>query len=75
MIRSTHSTKRIKSTPNKSSVFSSLSFKSKRIDSLITAKAPDEVIYKEMGMKEDANKWEHKFFVQFLKCYPLEVHV
>lgn len=59
----------LKSSPSKASDFSSFIHKRKNIDSLIVAKAPDDLIYKEMGMKEDANKWERRFFMQGLKFY------
>ncbi len=59
----------INSASTKEDDWSSLILKRKNIDSLITAKAPDEVIYKEMGMKEDAGKWTQRFFKQALKFY------
>lgn len=59
----------LKSSPTKTSDWSLLVFKRKKVDSLITARASEETIYEEMGMRKDANKWERKFFTQSLKFY------
>ncbi|WP_298496379.1 DUF3667 domain-containing protein [uncultured Algibacter sp.] len=42
---------------------------SKSIDSLITLKAPDEVIYKEMGLNDDAGVFKRQLYKQTLKLY------
>lgn len=39
------------------------------IDSLIAAKVPEEEIYKEMGMPDNASAFEHKVYEQTLKVY------
>lgn len=40
-----------------------------KIDSLIAIKAPNELIYKTMGMSEDASNLQRKFYAQILKFY------
>ncbi len=47
----------------------SFGFNEAKIDSLIEAGASDAVIYKEMGMKEDAGFFTRKFYGQMLKFY------
>ncbi len=59
----------LKTASTKSSDWSSILVWRKKIDSLITSRAPDEVIHKAMGMSEDANKWERRLFIQALKFY------
>ncbi len=44
-------------------------FDRKEIDSLITIKAQDELIYSAMGMSSDANTLQRRFFSQMLKLY------
>lgn len=44
-------------------------FNEKKIDSLIAIDAPDEVIYKAMGMGDDAGFLTRKFYAQMLKFY------
>ncbi len=45
------------------------SFSQKSVDSLIDIGASDEIIYKEMGMSEDANFISKKLYSQMLKFY------
>ena len=59
----------LKTASTKSSDWSSILVWRKKIDSLITSRAPDVVIHKAMGMSEDANKWERRLFIQALKFY------
>ena len=59
----------LKSGPIKTSDYNSFQFKQKTVDSLISVGAPDNLVYKEMGMRDDANKWEQRFFAQILKFY------
>lgn len=44
-------------------------FNSKQIDSLIEIEAPKDAIYKSMGMSDDPNYLEKKFYPQALKLY------
>lgn len=44
-------------------------FETKAVDSLIALDAPDDAIYKEMGMKEDAWGVTRRLYVQALKLY------
>ena len=45
------------------------SLASKAVDSLIALDAPDAVLYKEMGMKEDAGVFTRRLYRQALKLY------
>ena len=47
----------------------SFDFERRTIDSLIEAKAPNETIYKAMGLSADAGKLKQKFYAQILKFY------
>lgn len=47
----------------------SFKFERKKIDSLITAKAPEADIYKAMGMPDDAGVFKRKLYAQILKFY------
>jgi len=47
----------------------SFDFSEKKIDSLIANGAPDKVIYKAMGMSDDAGFLTRKFYAQMLKFY------
>ncbi|MBT8323844.1 MAG: DUF3667 domain-containing protein [Winogradskyella sp.] len=47
----------------------SFSFNGNNVDSLITSGASDAMIYKEMGMSEDAGYFERKMYSQALKFY------
>lgn len=47
----------------------SFGFNEEKIDSLIAAGESDDVIYKEMGMREDAGFFTRKFYTQMLKFY------
>ena len=49
--------------------FLNFDFNEKEIDSLIAMDAPEEVIYKAMGMGDDAGFWTHKIYAQMLKLY------
>lgn len=40
-----------------------------KMDSLIAAKASDDVLYKEMGMEDDATAFDRKLYAQALKFY------
>lgn len=40
-----------------------------KMDSLIAAKAPDDVLFKEMGMEDDATAFDRKLYAQALKFY------
>ena len=44
-------------------------FNEKKVDSLIAIDAPDEVIYKAMGMDDDAGFFKRKIYGQILKFY------
>ena len=44
-------------------------FNEKKIDSLIAIDAPNETIYKAMGMSDDAGFFTKKFYAQMLKFY------
>ena len=44
-------------------------FDKPKVDSLIAIEAPDEVIYKEMGMSEDAGYFKRRIYSQGLKLY------
>ena len=44
-------------------------FNEKKIDSLIAKDAPDETIYKALGMSDDAGFVKRKFYAQMLKFY------
>lgn len=59
----------LKSENIKSQDFLNFDSKFKDIDSLIKADAPEEVIYKSMGMSDDANFFEKRIFTQGLKFY------
>ena len=59
----------LKTSPMQTSGLDSFGFSKKKIDSLIEAKAPEKLIYKEMGMKEDAGKMTRKLYTQILKLY------
>ncbi|WP_034059067.1 DUF3667 domain-containing protein [Lacinutrix jangbogonensis] len=47
----------------------SLDFDILKLDSLITVSAPNETIYKAMGMAEDAGSVKKKFYAQMLRFY------
>ncbi len=47
----------------------SFGFERQKIDSLISAKAPNEEIYSAMGLSTDASKLTRKFYAQILKFY------
>lgn len=47
----------------------SFGFNKKEVDSLIKIKAKDEVIYKSMGLEEDAGSFKKRMFAQALKFY------
>jgi cell division protein FtsL len=49
--------------------FLNFDFNENKIDSLIAIDAPNEVIYKAMGMGDDAGFLTHKFYAQMLKFY------
>jgi len=44
-------------------------FEKKKLDSLIALNAPDEEIYKVIGMKDDVGGFERQFYAQMLKFY------
>ncbi len=50
-------------------VNSSFDFNEKKIDSLIAIDAPDSVIYKAMGLNDDAGMFKRKLYKQALKFY------
>jgi len=47
----------------------SFGFEREKLDSLIAAGAPLDLKYKAMGMKEDANAFNRRFYAQMLKFY------
>ena len=47
----------------------SFDFHRQKVDSLISAKAPNDEIYRAMGLSEDAGKLKRKFYAQILKFY------
>lgn len=54
---------------NKENWQTNFGFNEKEVDSLIATNAPDEKIYKAMGMNEDAGYFSRKFYSQMLKFY------
>lgn len=55
-----------KKTPESSTIFD---FNTKKVDSLIAINAPDDIIYKAMGLKNDAGFVKRKLYAQGLKLY------
>lgn len=47
----------------------SFDFHRQKVDSLISVKAPNDEIYRAMGLSEDAGKLKRKFYAQILKFY------
>ncbi|GAA4808143.1 DUF3667 domain-containing protein [Litoribaculum gwangyangense] len=50
-------------------IITSFDFNQKSVDSLIASGAEDSLIYKEMGLTEDAGFFKRKFYEQMLKFY------
>lgn len=59
----------LKNSTNQSPQMVSFDFERKKVDSLIAINAPNQEIYKAMGMPDDAGAFKRKLYTQILKFY------